>query len=129
MKITQWVAMFPLSRYMMFPFKKKKLMSLFSLTRLFPHSVLNIYICTYEPIHSDSRDWTPPPRHGTWYFHKGKRTALRIDKQKHYNFGQQKINNSHQETGFIFVIQVKDIFIQEIQVFTLLFLSFKLSCT
>jgi len=63
----------------------------------------------------------PPHRHGcqfvgTWYFRKSKRTDLRIDKQKRCNFGRQKINNSRQETGFIFVIQVKDVFIQEIQV-------------
>jgi len=47
---------------------------------------------------------------------KLKHTDLRIDKQKRCNFGWQKINNSRQETGFIFVIQVKDVFIEEIQV-------------
>jgi len=48
--------------------------------------------------------------------HDKKHTDLRIDKQKHCNFGRQKIDNSRQETGFSFVIQVKDVFIQEIQV-------------
>ena len=79
---------------------------------------------TYEPIRiakMKHRRNVPLHQHGsqivgTWYFRKGKRTNLRIDKQKRCNFGQQKINNSRQETGFIFVIQVKDVFIQEIQV-------------
>jgi len=47
---------------------------------------------------------------------KGKCTDLQIDKHKRCNFGRQKINNSRQETGLIFVIQMKDVFIQEIQV-------------
>ena len=43
-------------------------------------------------------------------------TDLRIDKQKRCNHGQLKINNSRQQTGFIFVIYVKNVFIQEIEV-------------
>jgi len=45
-------------------------------------------------------------------FKKDKRTDLRIDQQKRCNFGWQKINNSRQESGLIFVFQVKDVFIQ-----------------
>jgi len=37
--------------------------------------------------------------------------------------GRLKINNSRQETGFIFVIQVKDVFIPGNTSFTLLFLG------
>jgi len=39
---------------------------------------------------------------------KGKRTDLRT--------GRQKVKNSRQQTGFIFVIHVKDVLIHKIQV-------------
>jgi len=49
-------------------------------------------------------------------FAKANAPICELIKQKRCNFGRQKINNSRQETGFSFVIQVKDVFIQEIQV-------------
>ena len=49
-------------------------------------------------------------------FAKANTPICKIEKQKRCDFGRQKINSSRQETRFNFVIQVKDVFIQEIQV-------------